>query len=161
MINQKIADPQRVALYGTGFGGYIALNGLCLNKNMYACAISNSGVINLFTYLKSIPPYRKPILQMYYEIIGNPVTDIDKLRQVSPLFMTDRINAPILMAQDIKDPNNNAGETMQFVKNLKKRNVSVNYIENDGDIFAGKNEKIRHKFYTSLDEFLEFNLKRK
>lgn len=161
LINQKIADPQRVALYGTGFGGYIALNGLCLNKNMYACAISNSGVINLFTYLKSIPPYRKPILQMYYEIIGNPVTDIDKLRQVSPLFMTDRINAPILMAQDIKDPNNNAGETMQFVKNLKKRNVSVNYIENDGDIFAGKNEKIRHKFYTSLDEFLEFNLKRK
>jgi dipeptidyl aminopeptidase/acylaminoacyl peptidase len=161
LIDHKIADPKRVALYGTGLGGYIALNGLCLNKDTYACAVSNSGVINLFTYLKSIPPYRKPILQMYYEIIGNPVTDIDKLRQVSPLFMSDKINAPILLAQDIKDPNNNSGETMQFVKNLKKRNVNVTYIENDGDIFVGKNEVIRHKFYTSLDEFLEFNLKRK
>ncbi|MNL22100.1 hypothetical protein D3C87_1434260 [compost metagenome] len=50
---------------------------------------------------------------------------------------------------------------MKFVKNLKKRNVSVTYIENDGDIFVGKNEVIRHKFYTTLDEFLEFNLKRK
>ncbi|MFA4867144.1 MAG: prolyl oligopeptidase family serine peptidase [Pedobacter sp.] len=161
LIDHKIADPKRVALYGTGLGGYIALNGLCLSKDTYACAVSNSGVINLFTYLKSIPPYRKPILQMYYEIIGNPLTDIDKLRQVSPLFMSDKINAPILLAQDIKDPNNNSGETMQFVKNLKKRNVSVTYIENDGDIFVGKNEAIRHRFYTSLDEFLEFNLKRK
>jgi dipeptidyl aminopeptidase/acylaminoacyl peptidase len=161
LIDHKIADPKRVALYGTGLGGYIALNGLCLNKDTYACAVSNSGVINLFTYLKSIPPYRKPILQMYYEIIGNPVTDIDRLRQVSPLFMSDKINAPVLLAQDIKDPNNNSGETMQFVKNLKKRNVNVTYIENDGDIFVGKNEVIRHKFYTSLDEFLEFNLKRK
>ncbi|MNR60727.1 hypothetical protein D3C85_1822860 [compost metagenome] len=50
---------------------------------------------------------------------------------------------------------------MQFVKNLKKRNVSVTYIENQGDIYAGKNEALRHKFYTTLDEFLEFNLKRK
>lgn len=161
LIKRKIADPKRVALCGTGFGGYIALNGLCSGNNMYACAISNSGVINLFTYLKSIPSYRKPILQMYYEIIGNPLTDIDKMRQVSPLFQTDRINAPVLMAQNIKDPTNNAGETMQFVKNLKKRNVNVTYIENDGDIFVGRNEVLRHKFYNAVDEFLEFNLKRK
>lgn len=161
LVNQKIADPKRVALYGTGFGGYIALNGLCSNPNAYACAISNSGVINLFTYLKSIPPYQKPILQMYYEIIGNPLTDIDRMRQVSPLFQTDKINAPVMLVQNIKDTNNNAGETTQFVKNLKKRNVNVTYIENDGDIFVGKNEVQRHKFYNALDEFLEFNLKRK
>ncbi|WP_316817083.1 S9 family peptidase [Pedobacter nyackensis] len=161
LISRKIADPKRVALCGTGFGGYIALNGLCSSKNMYACAISNSGVINLFTYLKSIPSYQQPILQMYYEIIGNPLTDIDKMRQVSPLFQTDKINAPVLLAQNIKDPTNNSGETMQFVKNLKKRNVNITYIENDGDIFVGRNEVLRHNFYNAVDEFLEFNLKRK
>lgn len=161
LVDHKIADPRRVALCGTGFGGYIALNGLCSGPDKYACAISNSGVINLFTYLKSIPPYRKPILQMYYEIIGNPLTDIDRMRQVSPLFQTDKINVPVLMAQNIKDPTNNSGETMQFVKNLKKRNVNVIYIENDGDIFVGRNEALRHKFYNAVDEFLEFNLKRK
>lgn len=161
LVKRKIADPKRVALYGTGFGGYIALNGLCFNPNAYACAISNSGVINLFTYLKSIPPYQKPILQMYYEIIGNPLTDIDRMRKVSPLFQADKINAPVMLVQNINDPNNNAGETIQLVKNLKKRNVNVTYIENDGDIFVGKNEVQRHKFYNALDEFLEFNLKRK
>nr|WP_121269586.1 prolyl oligopeptidase family serine peptidase [Pedobacter schmidteae] len=161
LIDRKIADPKRIGLYGTGFGGYIALNGLYLNPKAYACAVSNSGVINLFSYLKSIPPYQKPILQMYYEIIGNPLTDIDKMRQVSPLFQTDKINAPVLLAQNIKDPTTNAGETTQFVKNLKKRNVSVSYIQNNGDVFIGKNEALRHKFYNTLDEFLEFNLKRK
>jgi len=161
LVSRKIADPKRVALYGTGFGGYIALNGLCTNPGAYACAISNAGVINLLTYLKSIPPYQKPTLQKYYEIIGNPLTDIDRMRQVSPLFQADKINAPVMLVQNIKDPNNNAGETMQLVKNLKKRNVSVTYIENEGDLFAGKNEALRHKFYNALDEFLEFNLKRK
>ncbi|MNL01374.1 Prolyl tripeptidyl peptidase precursor [compost metagenome] len=161
LISRKIADPKRVAIYGTGFGGYMALNGLYLSKGMYACAASNSGVINLLTYLKSIPPYQKPNLQMYYDVIGNPVTDMDKMRQVSPLFQTDKINAPVLLAENIKDPNNNSGEAVQFVKNLKKRNVSVTYLENEGDIFFGRNPDGRRKFYTALEEFLEVNLKRK
>ncbi|MBB5439921.1 dipeptidyl aminopeptidase/acylaminoacyl peptidase [Pedobacter sp. AK017] len=163
LINRKIADPKRIGIYGTGFGGYIALNGLYLNKGTYSCAASNSGVINLFTYLKSIPPYQKPNLQMYYEIIGNPLTDIDKIRKVSPLFQVDKINAPVLLAENIKDPNNNSGEAIQFVKNLKKRNVSVTYLENDGDIniYYARNPEGRRKFYDALEEFLEVNLKRK
>lgn len=161
LVSRKIADPKRIGIYGTGFGGYIALNGLYLNQGTYACAASNSGVINLFTYLKSIPPYQKPNLQMYYEIIGNPLTDIDKMRQVSPLFQVDKINVPVFLAENIKDPNNNSGEAIQFVKNLKKRNVPVTYLENEGSIFIGKNQQGRYKFYTALEDFLEVNLKRK
>jgi dipeptidyl aminopeptidase/acylaminoacyl peptidase len=161
LVKRKIADPKRIGIYGIGFGGYIALNGLYLSPSTYACAVSNSGVINLFTYLKSIPPYQKPNLQMYYELIGNPLTDIDKLRKTSPLFQTDKINAPILLVQNSKDPINNQGEVTQFVKNLKKRNVSVTYLEDEGDMYAGKNQPLRHQFYKTLDEFLEFNLKRR
>lgn len=161
LIKRKIADPKRIGIYGTGFGGFIALSSLYLSPEIYACAASNSGVINLFTYLKSIPPFQKPILQMYYEVIGNPITSIDKMRSASPLFQTDKINAPVFLAQDIKDSNNNSGETRQFVRNLTKRNVSVAYLENQGNIFAGKNEAGRREFYNALDEFLEFNLKRK
>ncbi len=161
MVDHKIADPKRVGVYGTGFGGFIALSSLYLSPEIYACAASNSGVINLFTYFKSIPPYQKPILQMYYEIIGNPLTGIDDMRTASPLFQTDKINAPVLLAQDIKDSSNNSGEARQFVRNLTKRTVNVTYLENQGNIFAGKNEAGRLQFYNSLDDFLEFNLKRR
>jgi dipeptidyl aminopeptidase/acylaminoacyl peptidase len=161
LIQRKIADPKRIGIYGTGFGGFIALNGLYSNHGTYACAASNSGVINLFTYLKSIPPYQKPNLQMYYEIIGNPLTEVDKMRQVSPLFQTDKFDAPVFLAQNVKDPNNNSGETIQFVKNLKKRGIAVTYLENDGDTVFGKNQESRRKFYVTLETFLETNLKRK
>jgi len=161
LIDKNIADPKRIAIYGTGFGGHIALNGLSSGNGAYACAASNSGVINLFTYLKSIPPFLKPNLQMFYEIIGNPLTDVDRMKQSSPLFQTDKINAPVFVAQDIKDPNINSGETIQFVKNLQKRGTSVTYMENDGNPFFGKSDENRQKFYTALEQFLETNLKKK
>jgi dipeptidyl aminopeptidase/acylaminoacyl peptidase len=161
LISKQIADPKRIAIYGTGFGGHVALNGVASGKGNYACAASNSGVINLFTYLKSIPPYLKPNLQMFYEIIGNPLTDVDRMKQFSPLFQTDKINVPVFVAQDIKDPNINIGETIQFVKNLQKREVKVTYLENEGNPFFGKSDENRQKFYTALEQFLEVNLKKK
>lgn len=161
LIAKKIADPKRIAIYGKGFGGFIALNGISSGKGMYVCAASNSGVINLFTYLKSVPPYMKPNLQMFYEVIGNPLTDVDRMRQSSPLFQADNINSPVLIAQNIKDPNINSGETIQFVKNLQKRNVKVTYLETEGDTFYSKNDDSRQKFYLALAEFLEVNLKKK
>ena len=65
------------------------------------------------------------------------------------------------MAQDIKDPSINIGETIQFVKNLQKREVKVIYLENEGNPFFGKNDENRQKFYTALEQFLELNLKKK
>ena len=161
LISQKIADPKRIGIYGTGFGAQIALTGLYSGKGIYACGVSNSGVINLFSYLKSVPPYLKPSLQMLYEIIGDPLSDVEKMRQSSPLFQVDKINAPVLIAQNIKDPNINTGETIQFVKNLQKRNINVTYLEVEGDTFRGKNEKNRAQFYTALEQFLEANLQKK
>ncbi|WP_457287442.1 S9 family peptidase [Pedobacter sp. UYP24] len=161
LISHKITDPKRIAIYGTGFGGNIALNALYAKDAHYACAASTSGVINLFSYLKSIPPFLKPNLQKFYEVVGNPLTDVDRMRQSSPLFQVDKINVPVFIAQNLKDPNNNSGETIQFVKNLQKRNISVTYVENDGDSFFGKHIEQRQKLYTALEEFLKVNLKKK
>jgi dipeptidyl aminopeptidase/acylaminoacyl peptidase len=161
LIAKGIADPKRIAIYGTGFGGNIALNALYAKDHNYICAASNSGVINLFTYLKSIPPFMKPNLQMYYEVIGNPLTDVERMRHSSPLFQVDKINKPVFIAQNIKDPNINSGETLQFVKNLQKKNIPVTYLEIDGDFSFGKNIEQRQKLYTALEQFLEVHLKKK
>ena len=159
LIEKKIADPKRIGIYGAGFGGNIALNSVIVSPGMYACAASNSGVINLFAYLKSIPPYFKGSLQMYYDIIGDPLTDVDQMRKASPLFQTDKINVPIFFSQNVKDQNANAGESLQFVKNLKKRNISVTYLENDGIGFPAKNQESRQEFYAALEQFLDKHLK--
>ncbi|NQX31961.1 S9 family peptidase [Pedobacter boryungensis] len=161
LINKKIANPQKIAIYGSGFGGYIALNGAIKSPKLYKCAASNSGVLNLFSYLKSIPPYFKSNLQMFYDILGNPDTDVDYMRQASPVFHADKINIPIFITQNIKDPRINSSDAIQFVKELKKRNVSVTYFENDETPFPMNREESRQRVYTALEQFLESNLKKK
>ncbi|MBB2146669.1 prolyl oligopeptidase family serine peptidase [Pedobacter sp. LMG 31464] len=161
LINRKIANPQKIAIYGSGFGGYIALNGAIKSPKLYKCAASNSGVLNLFSYLKSIPPYFKSNLQMYYDVLGNPDTDVDYMRQASPVFHADKINIPIFITQNIKDPRINSSDAIQFVKELKKRNAPVTYFEKEETPFAMNREESRQKVYTALEQFLESNLKKK
>jgi dipeptidyl aminopeptidase/acylaminoacyl peptidase len=161
LIDQKIADPKRVALYGTGFGGYLALNSVYSNPGLYACVASNSGVINLFSYLKSIPPYLKSNLQMYYTIIGNPVTDVDYMRQVSPVFHAEKINVPVFIAQNTNDPLINSGEVVQFVKELKKGGVNITYLEKGNESYPVGNDQSRQQLYQALEQFLDINLKKK
>jgi dipeptidyl aminopeptidase/acylaminoacyl peptidase len=161
LVAQKIANPKRIGIYGTGIGGYIALNSVYTNPGLYACAASNSGVINLFSYLKSIPPYLKTNLQMYYTIIGNPVTEVDYMRQASPVFHAERIKVPVFIAQSPQDPRINSGEVVQFVRELKKRNVNITYFEKDKAAFPVNNDQGRRQFYQALAQFLDSNLKKK
>jgi len=161
LIASKVANPKKVAIYGTGFGGYIALNSLYSSPGTYACGGSNSGVINLFSYLKSIPPFLKTNLQMYYEIIGNPVTEVDYMRQASPVFHADKIRVPVFIAQSPGDPRGNSAEAIQYVKELKKNNVNVTYLEKEYADFSSQGEEVRKKLYTSLEQFLSANLAKK
>ena len=57
LIKQGIADPKRVAIYGGSYGGYAVLAGLAFTPEVYACGIDYVGVSNIFTLMKTIPPY--------------------------------------------------------------------------------------------------------
>ncbi|PWS31042.1 S9 family peptidase [Pedobacter paludis] len=161
LIEKKIANPKKVAIYGTGFGGYIALNCLYKNPDIYSCGGSNSGVINLFSYLKTIPPFLKSNLQMYYELVGNPITDTDYMRFASPVFHADRFKTPVFIAQNPKDPRVNVAEGVQFIKELKKRNVPVTYIEKEEGPNPVMRQQGRTALYKALEEFLQQNLSKK
>ncbi|WP_432708375.1 prolyl oligopeptidase family serine peptidase [Pedobacter sp.] len=161
LVEQGLVNPKRVAIYGTGFGGYLALNSLYANPGTYVCAASNSGVVNLFSYLKAVPPYLQSSLQMFYDIIGNPVTDVDYLRQASPVFHADKINSPVFVAVSPRDKWVNPAEVVQFVKELRKKNVNVTYLEKTYVDNMLNSSEDRQNYYLALEEFLESNLKRK
>lgn len=160
LIEQKIADPSRIGIYGFSFGGFSALHGLMSNPELYRCGASYSGFTNLFTYFKDIPPYFRPYLQMYYETVGNPETDADYFRAASPVFHTDKIKVPVLIAQGARDPRVNMNETHQFVKELKKKKVPVTYIFKEGEGHVFRNNENRLEFYKKLEIFLDQNLSR-
>ncbi|MFM6975683.1 MAG: S9 family peptidase [Sphingobacteriaceae bacterium] len=161
LIKEGIADPKHIGIFGFSFGGYSALWGLCYQPDLYACGVSYSGLSNLYSYLKAIPPYYKPYRLMYEEMVGNPQTDAEYFRKASPVFHTDKIESPLLIAQGARDSRVSILETNQLVKELRKRNVEVTYLvkENEGHVF--RNEENRLDFYRHLEKFFEKNLKEK
>ncbi len=64
LIQQGIADPARIAIYGGSYGGYATLSGITKTPELYTCAIDYVGVSNLFTFMNSIPPYWAPFKKM-------------------------------------------------------------------------------------------------
>ncbi len=161
LIGKKIADPKKIAIFGAGFGGFSALYGVSFHPGLYNCAVVQSGLINFFTYIKDVPPYLKPRLQMTYEMIGNPETDAEQLRAISPVFHTDKIKAPVIIFQGAQDETANISELNQFVRELKKQNVPVKYflMQNERKVF--RNEHNRMEMYTEIEKFLDDNMRGK
>lgn len=159
LINQGIADPKRIAIYGGSYGGYATLAGLTLTPDLYAAGVDYVGVSNMFTFMKTIPAYWKPQLDMMYEMVGNPKTDSLMMAQVSPVFLVDKIKAPLFVAQGANDPRVNKSESDQMVEALKKRGISVEYMVKDNEGHGFHNEENRFDFYRSMLSFLNKHLK--
>ena len=155
---QGIADPKRVAIYGGSYGGYAVLAGLAFTPDIYACGVDYVGVSNLFTFMKSIPPYWQPFLEMMYEMVGNPETDKQLLEDASPVFHVDKIKAPLFIAQGRMDPRVNVNESDQVVEALKKRGIDVPYMVKDNEGHGFHNEENRFDFYEAMEKFLTKHL---
>lgn len=159
LVDQGIADPKRVAIYGGSYGGYATLAGLTLTPELYAAGVDYVGVSNLFTFMSTIPPYWKPMLDMLYEMVGNPKTDSLMLAEVSPVFHVDKIQAPLFVAQGANDPRVNKAESDQIVQALKDRGIAVEYMVKDNEGHGFQNEENRFDFYRSMLAFLDKHLK--
>ncbi len=158
LISKGIADSSRIAIYGASYGGYATLAGITLTPELYACAVDYVGVSNMFTMMKTIPPYWEPFRQMDYEMIGDPVKDSLMLAEVSPVFLVDRIKCPLFVAQGANDPRVNIAESNQIVDALRKKGVSVEYMVKDNEGHGFYNQENQFDFYRSMEKFLAEHL---
>jgi len=155
LVKEGIADPKRICIYGASYGGYATLAGMTYTPDLYACGVDYVGVANLFTFLKTIPPYWKPYLEMMYEMVGNPEKDKDLLTKASPALNADKIKSPLLIAQGARDPRVNKDESDQMVAALKARGVEVPYIVKDNEGHGFRNEENQFSFYEQMEQFLD------
>ncbi len=158
LIEKGIADKKRIAIYGGSYGGYAALAGLTFTPELYACGIDYVGVSNLFTFLQTIPPYWRPMLEMMYEQIGDPEKDKEMLAAFSPALHADRIQAPLFIAQGANDPRVNKAESDQMVAALRQRGIEVEYMVKDNEGHGFANQENRFDFYRAVERFLNKHL---
>lgn len=155
LIKEGIADPKRVAIYGGSYGGYATLAGVTFTPDLYACAVDYVGVSNMFTFMKTIPPYWEPYRAMFEELVGNPVKDSLLLAEASPALHAGNIKAPLFIAQGANDPRVNKAESDQMVEALRKRGVAVEYMVKNDEGHGFHNEGNRIDFYKAMDKFFD------
>lgn len=158
LIKEGIANPKKIGIYGASYGGYATLAGLTFTPDLYACGVDYVGVSNMFTFMKTVPPYWKPFMDMMYEMVGDPVKDSIMLRNVSPVFHVHKIKAPLFIAQGANDPRVNKSESDQMVEALKKRGVKVLYMVKENEGHGFRNEENRLEFYREMERFLAKHL---
>jgi dipeptidyl aminopeptidase/acylaminoacyl peptidase len=158
LVNEKIADPKKIAIMGASYGGYAALVGLTLTPDAFTAAISRVGISNLITWEKSVPLYWSVSRNQRARRIGDPDKDEEMLKSRSPVYFVDKIKAPLLIAHGTNDVRVVAAESEQMVEAMRKANKQVEYFVYDDEghsLFLPGN---RFHFYAKAEEFLAKHL---
>jgi dipeptidyl aminopeptidase/acylaminoacyl peptidase len=127
-IEQGIADPKRVAIMGTSYGGYAVLAGLAFTPDLYACGVDIVGPSDMRTSVETFPPYWKPRLRRWLARMGNVLEDDDLNRRISPLYHVDRVRAPLLIGHGANDPRVEISESNQVVAAMRAQAREVTYV---------------------------------
>lgn len=155
-IREKIAQADKIAIYGGSYGGYAALVGLTFTPDRFACAVDIVGPSNLMTLVNSIPPYWKAFFDDMARRVGDPRTEKGKtlLKDRSPLTYVDRINKPLLIAQGANDPRVKQAESDQIVGAMTSKKLPVTYLvyPDEGHGFARPQNRLA--FYAVAESFL-------
>jgi dipeptidyl aminopeptidase/acylaminoacyl peptidase len=128
-VAEGIADPWRIAIFGHSYGGYAALAGAAFTPDPYRCAIDLCGGANLYTVIRSFPPFIA-MRALWNARVGNPDDPADQelLTSASPVFAADRIHIPVLIGQGANDVRVKQSESEQIVAAIEKNGGTATYV---------------------------------
>jgi dipeptidyl aminopeptidase/acylaminoacyl peptidase len=144
LIGENLVDPEKVAIVGGSYGGYMVLAALTFRPEEFTAGVDLFGISNWVRTLQSIPPWWESFREALYAEMGNPETDLEALRAKSPIFHYDQITRPLMVLQGANDPRVLKVESDEIVEALKKKGVPVEYLvfEDEGHGFVNKENQI-------------------
>ncbi len=152
-----VADDQ-VAVMGGSYGGYMTAAALAFHPDAFAAGVNVFGVTNWVRTLQSIPAWWGAQRIALYDEMGDPATDAERHRRISPLFHTDGITKPLLVVQGANDPRVLQVESDELVAAVRANGVPVEYVlfPNEGHGFTRRDNRItaQEAYLSFLDKYV-------
>ncbi|TWX52595.1 S9 family peptidase [Colwellia hornerae] len=136
-------DKDRIGVIGGSYGGYLTMAAMAFTDE-FTVGVNIFGVTNWVRTLESIPPYWEAFRQSLYDELGDPSTDRERLRSISPVFFGDKVKSPVLVVQGKNDPRVLKIESDEMVESIRSGGTFVDYLvfDDEGHGFSKKANRI-------------------
>jgi dipeptidyl aminopeptidase/acylaminoacyl peptidase len=162
LIEQGIADPARVAIYGCSYGGYAALVGASFTPERFAAAIDYSGMSDLRLLVDGAVPFVRPALvNTYLAYIGDPDIEAQNRDMLarSPVNRLNCISKPLLVVHGANDVRVAQAQADLVAETVRANGVEVDYLLNEREGHWFINEDSNIELYQRIECFLARHLR--
>lgn len=156
MVDEGIADPDRICILGGSYGGYAALMGVALDPDLYQCAFAFAPLTDLYYLIQKAKDK-----DYWHSFLKKAVAATKKATQynrMAPIKHVKKIQVPVLLIHGDKDSTVNIKHSKKMAKALKKAKKDYQFIILEGAGHGLFEEKDRLIYFGKLEEFLAENL---
>jgi len=155
---QDWVDADQVGVIGGSYGGFMTAAALTFHPDAFEVGINIFGVTNWERTLASIPPWWESFREALYDEMGDPATDAERHRAISPLFHAESVTKPLLVVQGANDPRVLQVESDELVEAVRANGVPVEYVlfPDEGHGFRRRENRIAasEAYVSFLDTYL-------
>ncbi|MGH7918922.1 MAG: S9 family peptidase [Candidatus Dormibacteraceae bacterium] len=126
LLAAGIGERGRLGIMGGSYGGFMTMAGITEYPDLFAAACTMAGVVNFETFFAHTEPWMAAVSKDEY---GDPDTEADLLRRLSPIHRMDRARTATLVIHGANDTNVPVVEAEQVVESLRTRAVPVEYLQ--------------------------------
>lgn len=152
---QPWADPDRMVVLGSSYGGYVVLNALERWPDIWRAGVDLVGIVNLDSFMKSTSG---TIRETFLLEFGDPDKDAALFTEISPITSVDKIVDPTFVYAGANDPRVPRTESDQIVVALRTRKVATEYLVADNEGHSLSRRENQLAVYSRVARFLETHL---
>jgi dipeptidyl aminopeptidase/acylaminoacyl peptidase len=156
-IAQGIADPKRICIAGTVYGGYAAMMGVIKDPELFKCGVSWAGIVDIGMMFKHrwVEFPTSAYGDEMKVLVGDPRADAAQFAATSPLQQAGRIKRPVLLAYGAKDVEVPGEHGRKLYDAIKPHNPDAEFIMFDEQGQPPSLEANRAQLWTRVAQFLE------
>jgi dipeptidyl aminopeptidase/acylaminoacyl peptidase len=150
-------DASRVMVIGGSYGGYMSLAVSARYADRICCSVDVVGISSFVTFLEHTEAYRRDLRRVEYGDERVPAMR-EFLERISPLHNSEKIVAPLFVAQGKNDPRVPLTEAEQIVKKVRGEGRDVWYMLAADEGHGFQKRSNRDALLTAITQFYKKNL---